>query len=353
MECIPLLPRARRREILRLGKKSKDRETYLRFLMIYKITSSEKPSRQRVAREIGVVVSTVVRTAHRYRAEGVAGLYDRRKHNGERKIDDKFCFMLALLLRGSPEDCGWERPTWTRELFCLEMQRRGFPLVAHCTMGRVLRACDARLKRPRPVVNCPWPAEQREWRRMDLQDLADHATAEEPVFYSDEVDIHLNPKIGRDWMLRGHQKLVVTPGKNEKRYLAGALDIRTGKLTWIEGASKTSHLFCQLLWKLVGQYRRAKRLHIILDNYIIHSSKITRRCVEQFNGRVVLHFLPPYCPNYNRIERSWQDLHANVTRNHRCQTMRQLMSKVGKFLERYRYRVKEKMIIRFVVILAA
>ena len=31
---------------------------------------------------------------------------------------------------------------------------------------------------------------------------------------------------------------------------------------------------------------------------------------------MVLHFLPPYCPDHNRIERLWKDLHDNVTRNH-------------------------------------
>lgn len=43
---------------------------------------------------------------------------------------------------------------------------------------------------------------------------------EHPVFYEDKVDIHLNPKIGADWQLRGQQKCVVTPGQNEKYYLA-------------------------------------------------------------------------------------------------------------------------------------
>ena len=28
-------------------------------------------------------------------------------------------------------------------------------------------------------------------------------SAENPVFYEDEVDIHLNPKIAADWQLRG------------------------------------------------------------------------------------------------------------------------------------------------------
>ena len=41
---------------------------------------------------------------------------------------------------------------------------------------------------------------------------------------------------------------------------------------------------------------------------------------NELTGKVVLHFLPPYCPDDNRIERVWLDLHANVTRNHRCST---------------------------------
>ncbi|GAA6169160.1 hypothetical protein NBRC116591_29710 [Sessilibacter corallicola] len=56
-----------------------------------------------------------------------------------------------------------------------------------------------------------------------------------PVFYEDEdededeVDIHLNPKIGADWMHKGHEKRVTTPGQKSKRYLAGALHTGTGK----------------------------------------------------------------------------------------------------------------------------
>lgn len=67
-----------------------------------------------------------------------------------------------------------------------------------------------------------------------------------PVFYEDEVDIHLNPKIGADWHLRGQQKRVVTLGQNEKYYLAGALHSDTGKASYVSGNSKGSSLFIRL-----------------------------------------------------------------------------------------------------------
>ncbi|ACR69718.1 hypothetical protein NT01EI_2549 [Edwardsiella ictaluri 93-146] len=72
-------------------------------------------------------------------------------------------------------------------------------------------------------------------------------SAEHPVFYEDEVDIHLNPKIGADWQLRGQQKRVVTPGQNEKYSLAGALHCGTGKVSYVGGNSKSSLLFIKLL----------------------------------------------------------------------------------------------------------
>ncbi|MCH7557104.1 MAG: transposase [Planctomycetes bacterium] len=78
--------------------------------------------------------------------------------------------------------------------------------------------------------------------------------------------------------------------------------------------------------KLNRLYADVKVIHIILDNYVIHTSKITQKAVEKFNGKIVLHFLPPYCPDDNKIERCvWRELHANVTRNHKCRNMNELM----------------------------
>ena len=117
--------------------------------------------------------------------------------------------------------------------------------------------------------------------------------------------------------------------------LAGALDARSGRLTWVEGLRKTSLLFLQLLKRLVTcTYPSARRIHVILDNYGIHDSLQVRLALATEMGqRLKLHFLPPYCPDDNRIERVWQDLHANVTRNHRCQTMEELMAQVRLYLK--------------------
>ncbi|NVJ08637.1 transposase [Myxococcus sp. AM001] len=71
----------------------------------------------------------------------------------------------------------------------------------------------------------------------------------------------------------------------------------------------------------------------ILDNAATHSSKQTKKVLAQMGERVVVHFLPPYCPEGSRVERVWWDAHANVTLNHRCKKMSALMAEVDAYLE--------------------
>ena len=333
MNKIPRMGRNQRRILCRIGRNTGDPETTIRFLAVARLAAGR--STVEVAETLDIARSTVVRAAARFVADGPDGLLDRRRRNGVTKADEKFAARVADLLRGTPEDFGWTRPTWTRELLCMQMADEGWPSVAVCTMGRVLARLGARLGMPKPIVLCPWPRDARLQRLARIRALEASATAAEPVLYGDEVDIHLNPRIGRDWMLPGHQRRIVTPGKNEKFYLAGALDIRTGTLHTTGAAKKGAALFCDLLRLLVAKYPRARRIHLVVDNYSVHYAHSVVQLLDDLAGKIELHFLPPYCPDANRIERVWQDLHANVTRNHRCTSMRQLLAKARQYLLAY------------------
>jgi transposase len=199
-------------------------------------------------------------------------------------------------------------------------------------MSRALRTIGARRGRPRPVVICPLSARQRRRRLAAIRSLESGLGRDEELFYEDEVDIHLNPKIGLDWMPRGVQREAVTPGRNRKAYLAGALDVRRGRLIAVEGPRKTASLFLDLLEDLLWRYPKARVLHLVLDNYGIHHSRQVAAWLRDRGQRVRLHFLPPYSPNDNPIERVWQDLHAGVTRNHTRKALPWLLRDVRRWI---------------------
>ena len=209
------------------------------------------------------------------------------------------------------------------------------------TMGRVLKGLKARRGRPKPDAPCPWSKSARKKRVDMIHALIDTLPAREACVWEDEADIDLNPRIGLDWMLPGTQRRVMTPGKNVKRYLAGAMDARTDRVIWVRGERKNSRLFIDLLKKLLIEYADKRVIHVVLDNYVIHSSKQTRLWLAEFGGKFRLHFLPPYCPDDNRIERKlWREMHANVTVNHRCQTIDELLQEVMYHLVGHNRRVR-------------
>jgi transposase len=313
-------------------RRCRDTKLQIRYLIVLQLDRDRSP--EHIAGNLSINRSTVYRVAARFRAQGEFGLFDRRAGNGPNKMKGEFLDVLDRLVRSSPQDHGHHRPSWTRELLVRTLVGQGFPKVHVATLSRALQQIKARRGRPRPIVGCPWEPRRKARRLRKIRQLIENLPANELAFYEDEVDLHLNPKIGYDWMGYGQQKEVLTPGKNQKRYLAGALDVRSGEVIWVEGAKKNSWLFVQLLGKLYLRYPQAKRLHLILDNYCIHDTALVTWALLQAQGRIRLHPLPPYCPNDNKIERIWQDLHAEVTRNHTCPDMDSLMVEVRLYLLR-------------------
>ena len=324
------LARSTRRRLVRLDRKSKDADLRIRCRVVLKV--AEGMSCTAAARALNCASSTAARIVARFRRHGETSLIDGRHDNGNAKVDADVRAGIVAILEQRPPAYAFTRPTWTLEVIAQVVER-----VLHVTLSighlwKVLHRARVRWGRPRPVVACPWKAARRVRRIARLKRLAAHRSPHEALFYVDEVDIHLNPKIGPDWMLPGSQRLIMTPGKNEKRYLAGAYDPIHQRLIYVEGDRKASWLFLNLLRALLDACRGVRVIHLILDNFIIHKSRVTLAWLREHGVRLRMHFLPPYCPNENRIERLWLDLHANVTRNHLCRTMAELLKAVHRYL---------------------
>ena len=151
---------------------------------------------------------------------------------------------------------------------------------------------------------------------------------DETAVFQDEVDINTNPKIGAMGMVKGNQAKVETPGNNEKRYLSGSIHWRTGQVFLTAGAPKQGRdtaLFLVHLDELRGRLRRYRKIHVICANAQCHTSAAVAVYLWAHRERIDLHLLPKSSPDCNPIERVWWNLHDRITRNHRCETMKELL----------------------------
>jgi putative transposase len=235
--------------------------------------------------------------------------------------------VMRWLVSFTPRDFDFFRSRWSCELLALLLREREDIRLSAETVRRGLHRIGFVWRRPRPVVGPRDPEHPTKLRQ--IQRMMAQLPSDETVVFQDEVDVHLNPKIGSCWMVRGEQAEIVTPGNNQKRHLAGSLHWRTGRLLLsAPGRRRDATLFVAHLDDLRRQLRGYRVIHVVCDNASFHNCRAVQEFLACHLGRIELHYLPKYAPETNPIERIWWHLHETITRNHRCRTIDELLTEV-------------------------
>src|SRR5712691_6644099 len=185
---------------------------------------------------------------------------------------------LLAILGAVPGACGWCRTRWSCATLAVELQaRRGVPVSAE-TVRRWLHDLGWVGKRAKLTAKDDDP--QRVEKLARIRYTVEHLPARSALFFADELDISLLPKVGYQWLPKGEQLEFLTPGTNEKRYLAGAWDRRRGTIVQRVWWRKTQGLFLDLLATLDRTYPLLQFTHLYVgvDNYKIHKA----HAVEQW-----------------------------------------------------------------------
>ena len=120
----------------------------------------------------------------------------------------------------------------------------------------------------------------------------------------------------------GHQRLNIH----------GAIDLETGQTKMIEAEAIDAASTIKLLEALETVYSTAALIHVFLDNARYHHAKVVQAWLSRPERRIVLHFVPSYCPHLNPIERLWALMHQRLTHNKTYRTCREFAGALLTFL---------------------
>jgi putative transposase len=316
---------ARQRQAL-LDRYRRDRDPEIRLRAHILLLLADGHTWATVAMLLYCSSRTIDRWVKRFNKEGVEGLTG-HKPGRPFRFDSRWVdTVVEWITSRTPSHFGFLRSRWSCEAITVVMLRDYLVGVSRETVRRWLHRGGLVYRRPRPTVG---PTdEQREPKLAELREVLNGLAADETAVFQDEVDINTNPKIGSMWMFRGKQAEVETPGNNEKRYLSGSIHWRTGQVFLTEGQPKQGRdtaLFLAHLDDLRGRLRRYRKIHVICDNARCHTSEAVAIYLWEHRERIELHFLPSYSPDCNPIERVWWNLHDQITRNHQCKSMQELL----------------------------
>jgi transposase len=263
-----------------------------RLVMI--LLSQQGCSAAQIAGLLGCDPSTVRRWIHRYHQHGVGGLSDRPRAGRPRLGSPRLSERIRRLL---DQPRAWTIPRlW---------QRLGRPAISQRTLHRRVDevAC---WRRPRLVAKGdPDRAQILAGLRQAITQLPKGAV----VLAEDETHVNLLPWVRATWVVRGTRQQVMTPGKNRRRTIFGAIDLASGRFCYQVCRKAVSASFTAFLEQLLAAYPSAPVVAVVCDNVIIHHSKLVARWLATHPRVVVLHGAR-YSPHDNPVERIWGALKA-------------------------------------------
>ena len=338
-----VLDSGRRKRLLELYRTEPDPQVRLRAHVV--LLLADGYAWAVIARVLFCSTATIARWKRRFEVGGVEALLDERRGRRATRLIGWAMVLVQWVTTLTPREFGYCRSRWSCATLALVLYDEGRVRASAETVRRALRRANLVWRRPRPVLG---PRdEQRQWKLRRIRELLRDLPDDEAAVFQDEVDLNLNPDLGCMWMRRGEQAEVVTPGTNVKRYLSGSMSWRTGELVVTQGGRRNAELFVRHLEDLRRRFRYCRVIHVICDNARFHTvagSRLVREYLAGHGDRVVLHYLPAYSPQDNPIERVWWHLHEQVTRNHRCQTIDELVKLTMAWLDEHgRFKIEGAM----------
>ncbi|BBW74555.1 hypothetical protein THOKLE011_08450 [Klebsiella michiganensis] len=193
MSIIAPIPRTERRLMQKTIHKTRDKNHARRLTTILMLHRGSRVSD--VARTLCCARSSVGRWLNWFTLYGTERLISLRTGRERQWPFEQICALLVQLVSRSPADFGYQRSRWSTELLAIKINE--------------ITGCKLHPGAGRPPLHIRDPYKNE--KMAAIRKALDKCSIEHPVFYENEVDIHLNPKIGADWQVRGQQNLWSPP----------------------------------------------------------------------------------------------------------------------------------------------
>ena len=147
------------------------------------------------------------------------------------------------------------------------------------------------------------------------ENMLNSLSENEAVLFADAVHPTHAARPAGCWAPRGEKLAIEQTSGRQRINIHGAVDLETGQTRMIEALTIDAASTIRLLKSIEAMYPMLALVHVFLDNARYHHAKLVRAWLERPGCRIKLHFIPPYCPHLNPIERLWGVMHKHVTHN--------------------------------------
>lgn len=197
-------------------------------------------------------------------------------------------------------------------------------------MTKWLKQHDFSYKHPKSVPAKADLAKQEEFIEKYLNLVAD-TPANEPILFIDAAHPTMATKVVCGWIKKGVDKPIAQTASRTRVNIVGAIELATMNVISCRPDYVNAETIVAFFDQIKTAYPNAPKIHIILDQSGYHRSQLVRDAALEKN--IELHYLPPYSPNLNSIERLWKVMNEEERDNVFFPSAKMFRDAINKFFD--------------------
>lgn len=156
---------------------------------------------------------------------------------------------------------------------------------------------------------------------------------DEAIYFGDAAHPEHQAKPAHGWFHKEDTPAIQTNSGRKRVNIHGALNLETFDMPFVDVETVDRDSTIALLKHIEARNPDKRVIHVILDNAPYHHARDVRDWLGREGCRIKIHWLPPYAPHLNPIERLWGVMHKYVTHNRFYKTFRAFGEAIVAFLK--------------------
>jgi transposase len=278
----------------------------IRIRAVKQVQQGESP--EKVIATLGFSRACIYNWLARYRAGGWHALKS-GKHTGRpKKLDGTQIAWLYKTIRDkNPLQLKFSFALWTRSMVTRLIRKQFGLKLSETSVGRLLRQMGFSCQRPLYRAYQQDPKAVEHWKNAVFPQIKKRAKKlGATIYFEDEAGIRSDFHAGTTWAEKGQTPVVKVTGARFSTNMISAISTRGNLRFMVNQGTVTANVLCDFLKRLM--HNAQQPIFLIWDGHPTHKSKKVHKCIDSFEGKLEVYFLPSYSPELNPTEQVWRSV---------------------------------------------
>jgi transposase len=261
------------------------------------LLSGSGKSVNEIADIFGTTRVSVCAWLKRWEVDGLEGLSDKPGRGGPPKLTEHEREQVLAFIK--------ENPTSPKTVLEMIRQRIGKTISAR-TLRRIARSANFRWKRMRRSLKSLRDEDEFREALAEMEEIiGDHKAGDYNLYYFDESGFSLTPTVPYGWQPVG-ERVEIPSRRSGQINVLGFLGYDGDLTPYVTTGTVDTDIVVACMDNFSMKIEGSPSL-VVIDNASPHTSAKFQSHVSTWEARgLFLYFLPPYCPELNRIEILWR-----------------------------------------------